>query len=242
MPTIEKAPGDTLAHFGFFVSLFTAIVTVVTFSIALMTPPLTGPFCQGPCFEYPYHEIVSRFPRDYYWMYPTLLLSLLYIMLVATIHQTAAHSKKVFSQIGLSFAIISAAILIPNYFIQISVIQPSMLNNETEGIALITQFNPQGIFIALEEIGFLLMNISFLALVPVVSGKSRVLRALRLVFLLGFILALLSLIFVFVRYGIMREYMFEIMIISIVWLQLIVGSVLLSMAFKKKLITNGGVE
>jgi hypothetical protein len=76
MPTIEKGPGDPLAQSGFFVSLFTAIVTVVAFSIALMTPPMTEPFCQGPCFEYPYHEIVSRFPRDYYWMYPTILWSM----------------------------------------------------------------------------------------------------------------------------------------------------------------------
>lgn len=75
--------------------------------------------------------------------------------------------KKIYGYIGLSFSIISATILLIDYFVQISVIQPSLLQGETEGIAILTQYNPHGIFIALEEIGYLMMSLSFLCVAPV---------------------------------------------------------------------------
>jgi hypothetical protein len=69
-------------------------------------------------------------------------------------------------------------------------------------------------------------------------SKSGILRAIRLTFLIGFLSAVFSLIFVSVTYGVMREYIFEVIIISIVWLELIISSILLSIAFKKKIITG----
>ncbi|OPX90166.1 MAG: hypothetical protein A4E53_01052 [Pelotomaculum sp. PtaB.Bin104] len=112
---------------GFYAAISTTVFTMVTFGIAILTPPLSGPFCTGSCFEYPFSNIVSRFPRDYLWMYPAILLTLIYIVLIVCIHHYAAREKKLFSQIGLSFALISATILVTDYFIQISVIQPSLL-------------------------------------------------------------------------------------------------------------------
>ncbi|MDD3654886.1 MAG: hypothetical protein PHO01_12050 [Desulfotomaculaceae bacterium] len=123
---------------GFYTAISTTVLTLVTFGIAILTPPLSGPYCTGSCFEYPFLDIVSRFPRDYYWMYPSILLSLIFVVLMVCIHHYASKEKKVFSQIGLSFALISAAILISDYFIQISVIQPSLISGETDGIALLS--------------------------------------------------------------------------------------------------------
>ena len=80
---------------------------------------------------------------------------------------------------GVSFAAMSALVLSADYFIQVSVIQPSLLSGETEGIALLTQFNPHGIFIVLEEMGFLLMSISFVALIPVFSGTNALEKAIK---------------------------------------------------------------
>ena len=220
-------------RFSFFIAIITAIVTIVTFGIAFLTPPLSGPFCEGSCFQYPYTDIISRFPRDYIWMYPAMLVALLSVVLVICIHHYAHQKQKIFSHIGLSFALISAITIIANYFVQVSVIQPSLLNGETEGIAILSQYNPHGIFIALEEIGYFIMSISFFSTVPVFSGKSGLERAIRLTFIIGFLLAVFSLIFVSVKYGIMREYIFEVVIISIVWFELIISSILLSSVFRK---------
>lgn len=107
-----------------------------------------------------------------------ILLTLVYPVLIVCIHHYAPQEKKIFSHIGLSFALISAAVLIVDYFVLVSVIQPSLVMGENEGIALITQFNPHGIFIALEEIGYLLMSVAFLFLAPVLSGRNRLERAI----------------------------------------------------------------
>ncbi|HCY40528.1 MAG TPA: hypothetical protein DHV48_04120 [Prolixibacteraceae bacterium] len=221
------------SKFGFYISMITAIVTMVTFAIAISTPPLSGPFCAGSCFEYPFADIASRFPRDYYWMYPAIVLSFFYLVMMACIYQVTPDHKKVFALVGVLFATMSAMILSVNYFVQVSVIQPSILAGETEGIALITQFNPHGVFIVLEEIGFLMMIISFFALFPIYDKKNSLEKTIRYTAITGFILAVISFALVSVIYGIHREYIFEVIIISITWLELILLGILFSRYFRK---------
>ena len=219
-------------RFSFYIAISTAVVTLITFVIAVLTPPLSGPFCQGPCFEYPYTDIVSRFPRDYYWMYPAMFVELLYVILMVCIHYYASSGRRIFSHTGLSLALIAAMILIVNYFVQVSVVQPSLIKGETEGLALLSQYNPHGLFISLEEIGYLLMTVSFITVSPVFPSVDRLHKTLRVTFVSGFLLAVSALAFVSMRYGIMREYVFEVIIISIVWLELILTSLLLAKFFK----------
>jgi len=219
---------------GFYTSILTAITTVVTFAIAFFTPPLSGPWCRVPsCFAYPFTEIISRFPRDYIWMYPAMILILLYFALMVCIHNYAPKEKKVFSQIGLAFALMSSIFLLGDYFVQVSVIQPSLVHGETEGIAILTQYNSHGIFIALEEIGYFMMSLAFLFMAPVFSKTNKAEKAIRISFIASFILTLASLILISLQYGINREYRFELIVISINWIALIVSSIFLSKIFKK---------
>ncbi len=224
-------------QFGYYTAISMTVITLVTFGIAFFTPPLSGPFCPGSCFEYPYADIAARFPRDYIWMYFAIVLNLVFILLTSTIHRHASGSGKLFSQIGLSFAIPSAGILVSNYFLQVTVIQPSVLNGETDGIALLTQFNPHGLFIALEEIGFLLMSLAFLSIAFVFQGSDRLEKALRWIFILGFILAIVSLVWITMVHGVHREYFFEVAAITINWTVLIVTGILLAIWFRKNLRT-----
>jgi len=66
--------------FGYYMAIITTLLTIVTFGIAVNTPPFSGPFCKGPCFQYPYLDIAGRFPRDYYWMYPAIVLPFSYLL------------------------------------------------------------------------------------------------------------------------------------------------------------------
>jgi hypothetical protein len=220
-------------RFSVYIAIITAAITIITFAIALMTPPLSGPLCQSACFEYPYTDAISRFPRDYFWMYPAMIVSVLFVALMASVYEFADIGKKIYALTGLSFAVISSMILITDYFIQVTIIQPSLLKGETEGIALWSQYNPHGIFIALEEIGYLLICISLVAVAPVFAGKDNLYRSLRITCIAGFLLAICALVFVSVQHGIMREYIFEIIIISIAWFELIVFSLLLQKVFQK---------
>ena len=216
---------------GYITAAVMALLTALTFTIAVLTPPLSGPWCVSGCYDYPYLDIASRFPRDYYWMYPAMMQDLLFVVLLACIHQFAPHEKKIYSHIALLFGTLSAMILFGNYFIQVSVIPPSLLNNETDGIAMLTQYNPHGIFIALEEVGYLMMSLALFCTVPVFSGSNGSEKAIRFIHFLCFALTLLSLIAVSVQYGTQREYRFEIAVITINWTTLIISGILLSKLF-----------
>ena len=225
----------TASSVGFYAAILTTLLTVVTFIIAFNTPPLSGPGCTAGCFTYPYSDIASRFPRDYFWMYPSILLSLVYYVLMVAIHYFAPADKKVFSQIGMSFALISTATIVIDYFLQLSFIQPSVVLGETDGIALLSQFNPHGVFIVLEEIGFLMMSLSMLCMAPAIVGNTKVEKAIRWLFVACFTLNAIALSLYTVFYGIHREYRFELATISINWLTLITTGVLLSIMFGRAL-------
>jgi hypothetical protein len=217
----------------FYSALSTSIVTAVTFFIAVLTPPLAGPWCKSGCFEYPYLNIASRFPRDYYWMYPAMLLSIVFIVLMASIHQYAGESKKLYSLSALIFAGISSATLFIDYFIQVTVMQPSLLKGEADGISLLSQYNPHGVFIALEEVGYFLMSLALFCTVPVFSKGNKLERTIRVIHFTSFSLSAMALSLISGVSGINREYRFEVAVITIDWITLIVSGILLSRLFNK---------
>jgi hypothetical protein len=219
---------------GYYISLIMTLLAIVTFGIAICTPPVSGPFCKGSCIAYPFTDIIARFPGDYIWMYSALLMLTVFLVFIVCIHQYAPDNKKIFALAGLSFSIASAFVLMSDYFVQISVVQPSLVNGETEGIAILTQYNPHGIFIALEEIGYIMMSIAFISLVPVYSGSDRLNCAIRWVFIISFVLIIISFILISLKYGIKREYRFEVAAITINYMTLIVSGILMSRLFRRQ--------
>jgi hypothetical protein len=71
-------------------------------------------------------------------------------------------SWRLLSRIGVAFTIMGVAILVVDYASQLTFIQPALVLGETEGLPW-TQYNPHGIFIALENVGYVLLNLAFLA-------------------------------------------------------------------------------
>ena len=65
---------------------------------------------------------------------------------------------------------------------------------ETEGIALISQYNGHGIFIAMEELGYIIMGLSFLFLTPVFNRINRLERTIRWCFPAPFILLIFAVV------------------------------------------------
>jgi hypothetical protein len=61
------------------------------------------------------------------------------MVLMICIHQYAGKGKKIFSRIGISLALITASMLITDYYLQVTVIQSDLLNGESDGLALLTQ-------------------------------------------------------------------------------------------------------
>lgn len=162
-----------------------------------------------------------------------MLLTPLFVVLMACIYHYASDDQKLFSSIGLSFAVLAAAMITIDYFVQLTVVQASLLRGETDGLSLISQYNPHGIFIALEALGYLLMSVAFVFAAAVFTGNDWVERALRWLLIAGFVFAVGSLIVLSLRYGNDLEYRFEVAIILIDWLVLVVSGILLSVVFKR---------
>jgi uncharacterized membrane protein len=97
---------------------------------------------------------------------------------------------------------------------------------------MLIQYNSHGVFLALEELGYLMMSLSFLFIGIALSNRSRLESVIRWIFMIGFVLVLLSLAVVSISHGLDRLDRFEVLVISIDWLILIVNGVLLSTMFR----------
>ena len=126
------------------------------------------------------------------------------------------------------------ALLAVDYYIQIAALQPSILKGEFEGVALVTQYNPHGIFIALEELGYLLMSLAFLFAGLAFAPGARLERAIRWLLIGGAIAVFAAYVVLRLLYGQDLEYRFEVTVISINWTLLIVAGVLLSIWFRRR--------
>lgn len=224
------------SRFAVWTSVLTAVLTIISLAIAVTTLPISGPFCRANCVTYPYADVAAYVPHDYNWMYPATLMACMFVVLMACIHSYAAESRRLYSQIGLCFAVIAAAVLSIDYYIQLAMVQPSLLKGEMEGLALISQYNPHGIFIALEELGYLMMSLAFLFMGLVFVGKAKLDRSLHWLLILSGLLALGTYVVMSLIYGKELEYRFEVAIISINWLTLIGAGVLLSFWFRRPLL------
>ena len=234
--TTADSTSKSTQRLGFGAAILTAAAAAAALGIAVTTAPArSGPFCLvQPCVIYPYTDVAAFVPNDYLWMIPAFLMGPLFVILVACIHQQAAADKKLFSQIALSFAVISATALAANYYIQLTVIQSSLLKAETEGLSLFSQYNPHGVFIALEDIGYLMMGIAFLFAAAVFDGRTGLDRAIRYILLVASLLAIGSLLALLLIYGHNLEYRYEVAALLIDWLTLIILGVPLSRYFTRR--------
>jgi hypothetical protein len=212
-------------------AISTATLAAVSLAMAVTTLPRSGPYCRSDCVAYPYIDVAAFVPRDYLWMYPAVLVSLLIIVLVQCVHNQLDPGLRVLSGIAVSFTAVGAGTLTVDYAIQLTFIQPALLLGETEGLSPWTQYQPHGIFIALETVGYVLLNIAFLALgLALIQTPTTLWRAGGWLFTIAGGLTLALLVFYSAIYRLRLDYRFEVTAILITWLVLIVVPVLLTIA------------
>ncbi len=223
-----------ILKFGFYSSLSLTLLTIITWGFAMMAIPPAGPYCPGDCMSYPFSDILSYYPRDYYWMYLAIFQLFAYLIFIVSNHFITPIENKLFSFLSVAFALISTIVLLIAYFVQFSVVPMSMMKGETDGIALITQYNGHGIFIAMEELGYITMSISFLFLAFIFSMKNRLEKSIRLILIFSFLFTVLSFIFYSIKFGIDRSYRFEVATITINLLTIITVGILISIFLKNR--------
>jgi len=203
----------------------------VVFAVAFLGIGFFGSSYTEGILKYPYVLTVIR-PIDYAVWYPAFFLALTLVVLVACIHRETPAEEMVFSLIALSFTIIYTVLTVSDFFLQWTVVLPSILRNETSDLSLFSIYNPHGFPIAIESLGYLMLNTSFLFLAIVFGGKSRIERAIRWFFVVGFVLVVGSFgILSLASYPIV---VFEVIAITINVVVLIASGTLLSMFFERK--------
>jgi len=150
---------------GFWAALATAVTAAVSLALAVTTPPRSGPYCRSGCVDYPYTDAAAFVPRDYLWMYTAVLLALLLIVFFACLVEWVGPPRRVLSRFGFVFTTIGGAVLVIDYAIQLTVLQPALVRGQTEAVSPWTQYHhPSGVFIALENVGYGLLNLGFIFL------------------------------------------------------------------------------
>jgi hypothetical protein len=218
---------------GFWAAILTAALAAVSFGVAVTTPPRSGPFAApGSAIPYPYTTAAQFVPRDFLWMYPALLMMLAFLVLAACVRERGVGGRKVFGTIGSSLAVASFTIIAIDYFIQLRTVQPALLRGEWDGLAILSQYNPHGVFIALEELAFLAMGLSF-AFLALALGSSRLERITRWVCSASSALIVVAFVGMSLYFGFGVEYRFEVTVISLGWLTLMISGVLLAFVFRR---------
>jgi hypothetical protein len=220
-------------RFGSWVAVLTAVCALVALGLAVTTTPRAGPFCPSECLDYPYAGALALVPRDFLWMYPATLMLLGYLIVTIVVLAHAGRDRRLPATIGVAFALMATSTLVVDYGIQVAVVQPSLLAGETEGIALVSQYNPHGVFIALENVGYVALAIAFVFLAQAVPGGGWLVRSLRWLLLVAGVLTLVALVVMSWWFGMDLGYRFEVVAISITWIAVIASSVLLALWLRR---------
>jgi hypothetical protein len=229
-PLVQDSGSGTAASW---LSTSIPVAGVVSFSLAVSTPPRTGPFCTSGCLSYPYAGGAEFVPRDFIWMYPAIVLVVLVVPFAAVISAGAPTRRKVWGPVALAFAAIAAALLVLDYGVQLAVVQPSLLTGQADNVSLLSQYNPHGVFIALEDVGYAAIGLSFLVMAALVDPTTRLGRTVARVFRLGGALTLFLLILLTALYRADLEYRFEVYGLGVCWLVLVANGIMLSVLFRR---------
>ena len=229
----NRAAATALA-LGSWASAVMAVSAGIGLAIGVTTPPRSGSFCTAACVTYPYTDVAAFVPGDYIWMYPAMIATLLLVIVAVCIAELAPGARAPFGRVGAAFAVMAGSILAVDYFVQLAVVQPSLIKGETDGLALLSMYNPHGLAIALEDIGYFVMGLAFLALAAALSPNGRLARAIVGVLAVGGALLIAGLPVLGATLGPDLGYAYEVFAIAVGWTALIVAGAMLSARFRRE--------
>jgi len=148
---------------GFWSGLLTAVCALgfLTGSLAYPTPAWRGMGAYIASFD----------SSQMLWMIPALVLAPSFLVLMVCVHAGATDERKLLAEIAVVFATVYATLATTNYFIQLIAVRPSILSGSAQGLAFLSMANPNGLFIALEGLGYLFQEIGMLFVAFVFVGS-----------------------------------------------------------------------
>ena len=214
---------QTAARIGAPAAFALAALAAVGFTIGVLTPPHSGPWCTGDCISYPYADAARFFPRDYWWMVPGILLAPLFMVVAACVHYCAPGGARPFSLLGVCFAAIATPLVSVAYFMQLVIAQPGLERHEF--VAIFTMYNPHGLFTALEQMGFLMLAAAFFFVSRAIPRESLAAVIGCWVMSTAALIVIVAFVGMAVGYGPEMGTPFEAAIITVDWIALVVAGI-----------------
>jgi len=109
-----------------------------------------------------------------------------FLIVMSCVHSYAPEERKVFSLIGLSFAIIYATLISTNYFIQLT-----FVNQTTYDASMFDMTNTQSMMMVLEVLGYCFMGVATLFAAPAL-GSTKAEKVAKWLFVVNGILGILT--------------------------------------------------
>ncbi len=147
---------------GFWAALLTAIfVTLFVISTFVFLPP-DWQGIQSYAKSFNSLQLVS--------VIPPLVFAVTILVLMVSVHFYVAAENRIFSALGIAFAIIYATIIWCNAYLQLFVVRLNILQGQLESLAILAMPNLHSVFFALEAIGYGFLSFALLAISPVFTG------------------------------------------------------------------------
>lgn len=108
------------------------------------------------------------------------MLAIIFVIFTLCIYHAAGEDKKIFGQLAVTFAVVCSAILSLHYYIQLTVVQQGLLNNQLEGLWQFATPNPHSFFWTFAALGYGFMGFALLCAAPIFVEKSE--RAIKWLF------------------------------------------------------------
>ena len=225
-------------RFAAWAAAVTALAASLALGIGVFTPPRGGILCASGCIAYPYADAAPFVAGDSIWIYPAIVMALGFVAVAASLHQVAPAAGKLPGLLALAFAVLAAGLLVGDYFVHLMVVEPSLAKGQGAAMATLSMYNPHGVFIALENAGYFVMGLAFLATSRAVARTGRLARGIGAVFLLAGALAVGGLLLLGALFGTDLDVRYEVAAISVDYLGLAVGGALLAVLFRRPIRTE----
>jgi len=214
----DVAPLNQLSiKLGFWSALLSAAAFII-FSLCFVAILAVNPLFIWS--DYPayvsYNAENNQFFRDVA-QFMMLTFAPLFLILANSIHEFAAKDKKVLARLAVYFAILFAAMISINYFVQLSIVRQNLAHGRPEGLQQFVQANPASFITAVNMLGWsLFFGLSCFFLAPVFDG-SRLQKIIRYAFLANGIFMIIG--------GI--SYVFEVVILVFLFMNIGLGGAVL---------------
>ena len=107
---------------------------------------------------------ILQHPHDLFWLFlPSLFLAPAFLVTTISLHYTASEEYRIYTAIGIAFAIVYCSFATLVYFTQLTVVIPPLLRGEIDKTHVLA-FKSRSFLMAIDCIGYFFMSLSTLSI------------------------------------------------------------------------------